>query len=654
MRRFATSSLCLALTLSLGSASGCKGAAEGAEPSPKQGEAEPGDSDGAEPDSSDASSPSGMNPAAFGGLAQMLKKGLDEPGLYDEPKSSKDFDEAKPHWLAYELDDPVVELGSVSMFGGALGTPLRKLSDRLGKAAQNPEVQGLLLRIGGTSMSMATAEELRGHLLAFKGGGERTVACHAEGLGNMTMYLASVCDELSLAPLGGVSIPGPAMGPVHIKGMLDKLGVTADFIHVGAFKSGPEPLTREAPSPESLEVFQSLVDSAYARMVAGIAEGRELERAKVESAFDHAMFVAAEAKENGLIDRIETYEDFRVRTLDGAQWTRMKLEKSTDFDDPMALQRFLGIVPPKMPDEPHVALVYAVGNVIDGRGQGITGATSEIASRPLASALRALAADDQVQAVVLRVDSPGGSALASEQIHLASLELAAKKPFVVSMGSVAASGGYYISAGATRIYAQPDTLTGSIGVFGGKIAMREAFEKVGVKSYEVKASKRATMWGAMDPWSEGEREVVRASMQQTYDRFLDRVAAGRKMTRDAVHEVAQGRVWTGEQARERGLVDELGGLDEAIAKARELGSVDPEIGLQVYPPDPTLKDLLASLGSGSSPLGVHAAGGLDAATFAMGQLAPNVAAQVEGQLRMVMSLHGTHVWAAHIVPTIRD
>ncbi len=601
---------------------------------------------------SEAASPSPMSAGALGGFAEMLKKGLDEPGPYDEPKSSPDFDAEADHWLSYELDGAVVELQDASMFGGGSGTPLRQLGDRLEGAAENEAVKGLLLRIGDLQMSMADAQELRGHLLAFKGEGARRLACHAEGLGNLSMYVASVCDEIALAPLGGVVIPGPASGPVHLKGLLDKLELEADFIHVGAFKSGPEPLTHEAPSPETLEVMRALVDGSYSRLVDGIATGRELEAKAVEAAIDEAIFGGETAKTRGLVDAIEVYEDFRARNVGELGWTRLKLSEKDKFDDPMALQRFLGILPPKRPDEPHVALVYAVGNVIDGKGAGIPGASSEIASRPLAAAMRALAADDEVKAVVLRVDSPGGSALASEIIHVASLELAEKKPLIVSMGSVAASGGYYISAGATKIFAQPDTLTGSIGVFGGKIAMRDALENLGIQSYEVTKGKRALIYSALDPWNEGEREAVRAEMQATYDRFLDRVAAGREMTREAVHEVAQGRVWTGAQARERGLVDELGGLDDALAAAQALAEVGPEVGLEVYPPDPTLRDLLAGLAGGGSPFGVHALAGLEGRAWAANFIDPATLERVASHLRLLTAMRGTQIWAYSFVSPV--
>jgi protease-4 len=492
---------------------------------------------------------------------------------------------------------------------------------------------------------MAQAEELRGHVQAFKGDGGRRVSCHSEGLGNVTTFLASVCDELSLAPLGGINIPGPAGTPVHIKGLLDKLGITADFIHVGAFKSGPEPITHTAPSKESLEVLQAITDGSYERMVAGIAEGRGLERTAVEDAINQAIWGAEKAKDAGLIDHVETYDAFRARASGGEPWKRIKLGGGPKFDDPLAMQRFLGILPPDLPREPHVAVVYAVGNVVDGVSGGIVGASGEIASRPLSAALRAVAADERVAAVVLRVDSPGGSALASEQIHLATLELTEKKPLVVSMGSLAASGGYYISAGAKRIFAQPDTLTGSIGVFGGKLAVGRALEKIGVNSYEVSRGERGLMWSAMEIWSEGEREAVRESMQLTYDRFLDRVASGRGMTREGVHEVAQGRVWTGVEAKERGLVDELGGLDEAVAAAAELGNVADGVGLEFYPPEPTLKDLLAGLGSSSSPLGVRA----QLSRELIAQLDPELAARVEGLLGLVLADQELRVWAASFV-----
>src|SRR5262249_25111613 len=243
---------------------------------------------------------------------------------------------------------------------------------------------------------------------------------------------------------------------------------------------------------------------------------------------------------------------------------RVKVVEKPRSDDLFAL---LGLKPRKRVAGPHLALLYAVGEVVDGRG-GIGSAYEEIASGRLAPAIRAAGADDDVKAIVLRVDSPGGSALASEVIWNAVHEAAAKKPVVVSMGALAASGGYYISVGAGKVFAQPDTLTGSIGVVGGKIVIGPALEKIGVHAEELGRGKRSMLFSPVRRWSDDERAAVRADMEATYALFKGRVAAGRGLDGKKVEDSAQGRVFTGAEAKKRGLVDELGGLEDALAAAR--------------------------------------------------------------------------------------
>ena len=256
--------------------------------------------------------------------------------------------------------------------------------------------------------------------------------------------------------------------------------------------------------------------------------------------------------------------------------------------------------------------------------------------------------DDKVAAIVLRINSGGGSANASEQIWQAVAEARESKPVVVSMGPVAASGGYYIAAGATKIFALPTTLTGSIGVVGGKLAMRGVADKLGVSVHEVHRGERALMWSAMDPWTTGERAAVQAMMERVYERFVARVAEGRKQTADQIKGVAEGRVWTGADAKGHGLVDELGGLADALAAARELGGVDPATALEVYPPEPTLRDIVASFEDG--PPGLVSLGpALDLAA----ELDPQLAAAVTRQLRALLLLRESRVLAIGELPLVR-
>ena len=600
-------------------------------------EADEGEAKGA---SFDGAAALGMPP-----MAKLFASGLQKPGPFDEPKQSDDWSADAPHFAVLELTGTMSELETFSLFSMSQSASLGKITQRLREAAGNEHVRGLALRSTGLSIDMATAEELREALVAFKGDGARRVVCHTEGVSNAAYYVLTACDRIGLAPLGEVSIPGPAATPIHLKGLLDKLGVSADFVHVGAFKGAAEPLTRDAPSAEMIETLEAVVEQSYRTLVAGIARGRGIEVEAAAAAIDRALFVGEQALEASLVDEVAVWETFLERTTEGAPWKRIEAQKNP-LEDFATLQRFVGLLPPERPKGPHVALVRAVGNIIDGKGSGIVGAREEIASRTLAAALRALTRDEDVRAVVLRIDSGGGSALASEQIWMAAAELAERKPLVVSMGAVAASGGYYIASPAKKIYARENTLTGSIGVVGGKLVLGDALASVGVKTYAVQRGERAMMWSPMQRWSPSERELVTQMMELTYERFLLRVTSGRSLARDEVHAIAQGRVWTGADAKQRGLVDELGGLDAALADAHRLADLEPGGALQVYPPEPTLRDILASFGQAqaasavAAPLHAWRPLALAAAQTLGGELE-----RVEGMLRTLSDLADARVWA---------
>lgn len=646
----------------------CEGAPEykGPQSDPPPEQDKEGETDGEAEENTDA--PAGL--AAFGKNPFALLAKLDEPGPYDPPKQSDNFDAEKPHLLVLDLTAPLTEVESFSWFGGGGGILARDLQKALAAAKADQQVRGLLVRVD-TGMGMAAADRLRTELEAFKQADTsskdaepRTVTCHAESLYNGSYHALTACDRLVLAPIGMVSIPGPAASNVHLKRMMDKVGVEAQMLHIGAYKGAAEPLTRTEPSDEARETLQAILDQAYTTMITGLKDGRGLTEEQAKAAIDQALFVGEQAKEAKLVDAVATFEATRDEAVGERGWKKIDLG-GDPMKDPTAIPRLLGMMPPEKPLGDHVALVYAVGNVVDGRGQGIIGATQQMASGTLVPALHALAEDDSVKAVVMRVDSPGGSALASELIWQATRGVADKKPFVVSMGNVAASGGYYVSAGAEKIYAEPNTLTGSIGVVGGKIVYGDALKKLGVDTYGMSKGERGLMWSSMDAWDDDDQALVQAYMQDTYDVFVGRVSEGRGMERDAVHEVAQGRVWTGVDAKARGLVDEVGGLDEALAYAHEKAGVDPSKGLEIYPPEPTLRDILGSLGSVQSPVGM---GTLTAGQVAWSSPVPlplrqlvselalidvDLADQAHDTLELVFALRNEQVWAVSFVPRVR-
>jgi protease-4 len=594
----------------------------------------------------DRDEPSGDEPAAAPGGLQMMSALLGsatkQPGPYDEPERSDGASEDAPHLAVIELSGEVAELESFGWTSGFSGLQIREVIDALWKQAESENVTGLLLRLTDLSIDMARAEELRAEIAAIRASREGlAVNCFAESAGPVLYYLMSACSDVGLAVGGELAIPGVAAVPIHIKGLLDRAGVTADFIHIGSYKGAAEPLTRDAPSPQARETTEMILDQAFATLVAGIAKDRDLTGEQVKAAIDRGMLDAESAREAKLVDRVAQFEVYRDAVAGETPWRKVSV--GGDEDPSSQLLSLLGMAPTPRPTGDRVALVYAVGNVVDGEGQGIVGARTEIASRTVSAALRALAADDAVKAVVLRIDSPGGSALASEIIWTAVGELEKKKPVIVSMASVAASGGYYIAAGASQIFALDNTLTGSIGVVGGKLAVGGAMNKVGVSTHPIGRGKHALLFASPEPWTAEQREVVRRSMADVYQRFAGRVRAGRG---DIADELMQGRVWTGAAAREHKLVDSRGGLRAALARARELGEVGADAELEVYPPAPTLKDLMGSFG-------VSATGAIESELEAAARaVAPRLAGRLLQTARAALGFTRAPIQAVALLPVV--
>ena len=582
----------------------------------------------------------------FTGMLSKVTESMKKPGFYEAPEKSDDYDAEQPHVGVLELGGKVVEREAYSLFGGGSRVELRKLMTRLRELAKDPKLTGLVVRMRDLEISLPDVVELRGVLAEWKAA-NKTLACHVEGAGNAGYLFLAACTKIGIAPLGQIAITGPAAMPIHVKPLLDKLGVTADFLHVGAYKGAAEPLTRDAPSPEMETTLKDILDRHYETMVSVIEKDRKLDRKTVEGLIDTGLFASEQARAAKLVDEVGSFEAFRGDKA----WTA--IETDTSGGDKLTglvkIWRFLGAMPPERPLGEHVAVIYAIGNIVDGDGDGVLGARQEIASHTLVAAIRALTDDDAVKAVVLRIDSGGGSAQASELIWRAVNDLKAKKPVIVSMSDVAASGGYYIASNATRIYALDNTLTGSIGVVGGKIAPGNALAKLGVSTFPRGRGRRATILASFSPWSDDEKQVIQRSMDEVYTVFTGRVADGRKLPIEKVKELAQGRVWTGTKAKELGLVDEIGGLDVAIAKAQELGKVSADTDLEVYPPSPTLRDVVQGWG-GNVSTGLL---GSSTELAALERLDPQLGAAAHGLLELVTSFARTHVQAIAILPVVR-
>lgn len=447
-------------------------------------------------------------------------------------------------------------------------------------AAQDPDVSSLVLDLRPLELGWAGVQELSDALGAFRESGKPCTAT-SDLLSNKEYMVAAACGEIHLSPAGLFLVNGLSLTQTYYLGTLEKLGVVANLEHVGEYKSAVEPYQRSAPSPEAQEAVNSMLDGIWTDMVQAIASYRGLEPAQVQALVDASHLTPQKALENGLVDALS----YRQEVLDD------KVGKDAlRFDDYLDTVRSLNRA------SPVVAVLHAEGTIVsadegdDGMGDG------SISDRRLVRALDDLLEDEDVVAVVLRVNSPGGSGLASDNIWRAVERLKEKKPVVVSMSDLAASGGYYISAGAHAIVAEPATLTGSIGVFGGKVNVRGLFEMVGLTLFTYKRGANADLLSWNQDFSEDGRARFREFLQGFYDLFLERVATGRGLTTEQVDALARGRVWTGRQALENGLVDALGGLDVAVEEARKRANVTEETGLRHLPKERTLvEELMMSL-----------------------------------------------------------
>jgi protease IV len=462
---------------------------------------------------------------------------------------------------------------------------LADVLDGLRRATADPRVRALVTKIGGRPIGLGIVQELRRAIREFAAAGKQTVAW-AESFGefsagNVAYYLATAFDTIYLQPSGDLGLTGIAVERIFLRGTLDKLG--ADF-QVGKrheYKSAAEQLTEHGFSAPAREATERLTESVTEQLATAIAERRGLDRDHVAGLIDRGPFLARQALEAGLVDvlgyRDEVYADVRKQVGEDAS-----LQFLVRYQRSRALAERARKLPVR--HEPVVALIYATGPIRRGRsGRGpLSGGA--MGSDTIAAALRAAADDDQARAIVLRVNSPGGSYVASDTIWREVVRArAAGKPLVVSMSDVAASGGYYIAMAADVIVAQPGTVTGSIGVIEGKAVLGETLGRAGVSSDSVTQGAHSAMFSQLRPFTEDEWALISNHLDAIYADFTGKVAEGRRMTRERVHELARGRVWTGADALENGLVDELGGLDHAASIARRRAGLPASAPLRVYP-----------------------------------------------------------------------
>lgn len=441
---------------------------------------------------------------------------------------------------------------------------LNDIVTNLKKAANDANINGIFLELTDIPAGQATVEEIRNSLIEFKKSGKFIVA-YSEVYTQKSYYLASVADKIYLNPAGDMEFKGLVGQVMFFKGLLDKIDVEAQVIRHGKFKSAVEPFIMDKMSPASKEQTLTFISGMWNHMLDGISASRKISVAELtEIADQYKLQSASDALKLKMVDKL-LYKD---EVLDELK-TRVKVDKVKD----MSLMRLGKYVNAPNNDKTtakdKIAVIYASGSIISGEGN-----EDNIGSERISKAIRKARMDEKVKAVVLRVNSPGGSALASDVIWREMVLTKKIKPVVVSMGDVAASGGYYISCAANKIFAYPNTITGSIGVFGIIPNMKEMFNKnLGITFDEVKTNPYADYIPTTRPMSDAERQIITRDIEDIYSTFIQHVADGRKLTVAQVDSIGQGRVWSGVDAKRIGLIDEFGGLQDAIAEAAKLAKL---------------------------------------------------------------------------------
>ncbi|HWL07465.1 MAG TPA: signal peptide peptidase SppA [Planctomicrobium sp.] len=462
---------------------------------------------------------------------------------------------------------------------GNIGTEsLHSLLTRLKKAGTDETVAAAVLLLNDFSLSTPQVEELSQVIHEVKK--SKPVYAHADAVSTRTYALMASASRVSLSPIGDVWINGLAMEGLYLRGLLDLLGVQPEFLTCGDYKSAAEMFMLKESSPASLEMKNWLLDSTYASTVSLIAKGRDVEPDQVKKWIDQGLYSAETAKAANLIDAVESREKL-LEVLKKEHGVTIKLDRSfakkkqgdIDLENPFAVMQLwaqlLGGSKPKKSTKNAIAIVHVNGPIMLGKPeQSLFGGSEGAYSESIRKALGTVADEPRIRAVVLRVNSPGGSATASEVMLQAIQNVQTSKPVVVSMGGVAASGGYYVAARGDRIFADATTITGSIGVVAGKLSTANMWNRIGINFDLLKRGERAGMMTSIQPWTEEEKGELQKWMNEIYGVFKNHVVEGRKdkLTKP-IDEIAGGRVFTGQQALELGLVDEIGTLNDAIAYA---------------------------------------------------------------------------------------
>ncbi|MHB1296288.1 MAG: S49 family peptidase [Anaerolineae bacterium] len=451
---------------------------------------------------------------------------------------------------------------------------LQEWGERFQRISADPRVRGVVLLLRPLDLAMSHLDDLREMIRGLRAAGKRVVAWSA-GYDSVAYYLACAADEILLMPGGGMAPLGLQRHYVFLADALERAGLAADILAISPYKTAADAVTRAEMSAEAREMANWLLDAQYGELIAAIAAGRSIDTQAARALIDNTPCTDLRARQMGAVDTLVSEEALHAHLRQGAKPLRMAAWESAR----PALLR----LPPQRPGR-YVALLNVEGLIVGGHSQRppiqpplpiplVSGPRAGDVS--VVQAARRAAADGRAAAALLYVDSGGGSAAASEAMWAALAEVAVRKPLVVVMGAVTASGGYLVSTPARLIVAQPNTITGSIGVLGGKLVSGALYDRLLVHRETLSRGEHADLYGVDRRFSPEERRIVREGIEREYDLFLEHVSAGRRMTVEDVDRVGGGRVWTGRQALENGLVDELGGLEQGLARARQLAGLDP-------------------------------------------------------------------------------
>ncbi|HEX4053560.1 MAG TPA: signal peptide peptidase SppA [Tepidisphaeraceae bacterium] len=513
-----------------------------------------------------------------------------------------------PEVAYFDLSDPVAEKpADFSLFAEDQQTvTLRVLIDRLEKARKDADVRGVLLRLGDGTLNLSQAMELRDELNMLRQEGKRTFV-YADAYDTSSYIAASGATDVCMMEGGEIMIPGVGFETMFAKGLLDKIGVKADYVQIGEYKGADEEFTRTDASDELKGQLNKLADSLYGQIIDTISTSRKLAPNDVKATVDEALIPGKLAKDRGLVDHLVDIGGLRDlmakelgQTVDLVTDYGETDKDQVDLSSPFALFALLARKPHES-TRPGIAVIYAEGVIVDGSsGDGMFSQSENIGSDTMREAIRSAEKDDKIDAVVIRIDSPGGSALASEAMWQAARRLSKTKPVIISVGSMAASGGYYLASSGDFIFADPTAIVGSIGVVGGKFVLKDLFTKIGLNTESFVRGKNADLFSSSTEWDNRQRQQVTHWMKQTYDQFTERVMTTRKGKIKDIDAVARGRIFSAQQAKDLGMVDRIGGIQDAIAYAARKANLKPgDYDVRVLPAPKTFADLLNGDTNGS-------------------------------------------------------